>query len=341
MITTNLHMSSHEILLPSKPRLVIEEGNKAIYEIDGLYPGYGHTLGNSLRRIILSSLPGAAITKIKIDGVGHEFETVEGVQEDVINIILNLKRVRFKLLTEDSQVVTLSAKEGVVLAKDLVVPGQVEVLNGDEYIATVTDKKKTLNIELTVELGLGFVQKDELQKEKMELGQIAVDAIFSPVRRVSYEVENMRVGDNTNHNRLRISIETDGTYTPKEALERAVEIMIVQLQSIHEFKGLDEIKEEMKVIEKEKAAIEKTVKESQEYADGEDELNQEEEILKTRVEDLNLSTRTQNALDIAKIRTVGGIARKSKEDLLALEGLGEKGIQEIKRALSNFGILLK
>ncbi|NCS99717.1 DNA-directed RNA polymerase subunit alpha [Candidatus Parcubacteria bacterium] len=332
-------MSSHEILLPSKPRLVKEDGNKAIYEIDGLYPGYGHTLGNSLRRIILSSLPGAAITKIKIDGVGHEFETLEGVQEDVINVILNLKRVRFKLLTDESQIVTLSAKEGVVTAKNLSVPGQVEILNEDEYIATVTDKKKTLNIELTVEKGLGFIQKDEMQKEKMELGQMAIDAIFSPIRRVSYEVENMRVGDNTNHNRLRVSIETDGTYTPKEALERAVEIMILQLQSIHEFKGLDEIQEEMKVIEKEKAAIEKTKIESEE--ESEDDLNQEEEMLKTRVEDLNLSTRTQNALDIAKIRTVGGIARKSKEDLLALEGLGEKGIQEIKRALSNFGILLK
>jgi len=334
-------MSSHEILLPSKPRLVLEEGNKAIYEIDGLYPGYGHTLGNSLRRIILSSLPGASITKIKIDGVKHEFETLEGVQEDVINIILNLKRVRFRLITDESQVVTLSAKEGAVFAKDIATPGQVEVLNKDEYIATVTDKKTTLSIELTIEKGLGFVQKEEVQKEKMELGQIAVDAIFSPIRRVSYEVENMRVGDNTNHNRLRISIETDGTYTPKEALERAVEIMILQLQSIHEFKGLDEIQAEMRALEKEKASIAESIKEMKDESSEGGESDDEEEVMKTRVEDLNLSTRTQNALDTAKIRTVGGLARKSKEDLLALDGLGEKGIQEIKRALSNFGILLK
>jgi DNA-directed RNA polymerase subunit alpha len=333
-------MSSHEILLPSKPRLVKEDGNKAIYEIDGLYPGYGHTLGNSLRRIILSSLPGAAITRVKIDGVGHEFETIEGVQEDVINIILNLKRIRFKLTTDEPQTVTLSVKEGEVFAKDITVPGQVEVLNPEEYIATVTDKKKTLEIEMVIETGLGFIQKDEIQKEKMELGQIAIDALFSPVRRVSYEVENMRVGDNTNHNRLRIAIETDGTYSPKEALEKAVEIMILQLQSIHEFKGLDEIKEEMKALEKEKEAIAKSISEESEDVEEED-VNEEEEALKTRVEDLNLSTRTQNALDAAKIRTVGGIARKSKEDLLALDGLGEKGIQEIKRALSNFGILLK
>jgi DNA-directed RNA polymerase subunit alpha len=334
-------MSSHEILLPSKPRLVKEDGNKAIYEIDGLYPGYGHTLGNSLRRIILSSLPGAAITRLKIDGVGHEFETLEGVQEDVINIILNLKRVRFKLTTDEPQTVTLSAGEGEVLAKDLQVPGQVEVLNGDEYIATVTDKKKKLEVELIVEKGLGFIQKAEIQKEKMELGQIAIDAIFSPIRRVSYEVENMRVGDNTNHNRLRIAIETDGTFTPKEALEKAVEIMILQLQSIHEFKGLEEIKEEMRALEKEKAAIAESVKKAEEEESEEEDDNEEEEVMKTRVEDLNLSTRTQNALDAAKIRTVGGIARKSKEDLLALDGLGDKGIQEIKRALSNFGILLK
>jgi DNA-directed RNA polymerase subunit alpha len=334
-------MLSNEILLPSKPRLVKEDGNKAIYEIDGLYPGYGHTLGNSLRRIILSSLPGAAITKLKIDGVGHEFETLEGVQEDVINIILNLKRVRFKLLTDEPQTVTFSGKEGEVRAKDLTVPGQVEILNGDEYIATVTDKKKTLNIELTVEQGLGFIQKAEIQKEKMELGQIALDAIFSPVRRVSYEVENMRVGDNTNHNRLRISIETDGTYTPKEALEKSVEIMILQLQSIHEFQGLDEIKAEMAIIEKEKAAIAESARKAEKEEEEEEDVNEEEEVLKTRIEDLNLSTRTQNALDGAKIRTVGGIARKSKNDLLELDGLGDKGMQEIKRALSNFGILLK
>jgi DNA-directed RNA polymerase subunit alpha len=334
---------SNEILLPSKPRLVKDDGNKGIYEIDGLYPGYGHTLGNSLRRIILSSLPGAAITTIKIDGVSHEFETLAGVREDVINIILNLKRVRFKMLTDEPQTVTLLKKgDGVVTAGDIDAPGQVEVLNADQYICEVVDKKKELSIELTIQKGLGFVSKEMTQKEKMEIGAIALDAIFTPIRRVSYEVENMRVGDRTDHNRLRLSVETDGTYSPREAIEKSIEIMIMQLQSIHDFKGLDERKE-MLIREVEEIKAESN-EEAMKFELSDDKRTNEEELeeaMKTRIEDLNLSTRTLNSLNIAKIRTVGGIARKTKDDLMNLEGIGEKGVQEIKRALSNFGIILK
>lgn len=328
-------MVESNIILPSKPRLVSEEGNKGVYEIDNLYPGYGHTLGNSLRRIILSSLSGAAITSLRIEGVDHEFAIMDGVKEDVLNIILNLKRIRFKLLTEEAQTVSLKWKgTGLVHAKDIEVSGQVEVLTPDQYICEVTDKKTELNIEMYIQKGLGYVSKEDIQKEKMSIGHISVDAIFTPIRRVSYEVENMRVGDSTNYNRLRISVETDGTYTSREAVERSIEIMILQLQSIHDFKGLDEKPEE--IIE----AVEKEIKDvhdEQESAEGEE----EKEAMKTRIEDLNLSTRTLNALTNAKIRTVGGIARKTADDLLALEGMGDKGVQEIKRTLSNFGILLK
>lgn len=328
-------MVESNIILPSKPRLVTEEGNKGVYEIDNLYPGYGHTLGNSLRRIILSSLSGAAITSLKIDGVDHEFAVMDGVKEDVLNIILNLKRVRFKLVTDEPQIVNLKWKgAGVVKASDIEVSGQVEVLTPEQYICEVTDKKVELNIEMYLQKGLGYVSKEELQKEKMSIGHIAVDAVFTPVRRVSYEVENMRVGDSTNYNRLRMSVETDGTYSPREAIERAVEIMILQLQSIHDFKGLDEKPEE--IIEAVQKEIEE-VHQEKEIAEGEN----EKEIMKMRIEDLNLSTRTLNALTNAKIRTVGGIARKTAEDLLAVEGMGDKGLQEIKRTLSNFGILLK
>ncbi|MEZ4114441.1 MAG: DNA-directed RNA polymerase subunit alpha [Candidatus Paceibacterota bacterium] len=327
MIDTN-------IILPSKPRLVKEEGNKGIYEIDNLYPGYGHTLGNSLRRIILSSLPGASITSIKILGADHEFATMDGVKEDVINIILNLKKVRFKLLTDESQVITLKVKgPKEVFASDIKTSGQVEVLTGDQYICEVTGKID-LEIEMTIQKGLGYVSKDEIQKEKMEIGHIALDAIFTPIRRVAYDVENMRVGDSTNYNRLIITVETDGTYSPREAVEKSIETMIVQLQAIHDFKGLDEKPEAIiEAVQKEVEDVQEESKES-----GEDE---EKEIMKTRIEDLNFSTRTLNSLINGKIRTVGGIARKSETDLLELEGMGEKGIQEIKRALSNFGILLK
>src|SRR3989344_459650 len=229
-------MSDYKIIMPSKPRIVVEEGNKGVYEIDGLYPGYGHPLGNSLRRIILSSLPGASIVSLKIDGISHEFSTMEGIKEDVIMVILNLKKVRFKMLSDEPQTVTLSVKgPKEVAAADIKTGGQVEVLNPGEHIAAVTGKVN-LNIEMHVEKGLGFISKEAFQKEKVDIGTIAVDAIFTPIRRVSYEVENMRVGDKTNHNRLRVSIETDGTLTPREALSRSIEIMINQLKAIVDFK---------------------------------------------------------------------------------------------------------
>jgi DNA-directed RNA polymerase subunit alpha len=332
-------MSNQNITLPSAPRLVSEEGNKGVYEIDNLYPGYGHTLGNSLRRIILSSLPGAAITSLKIKGVDHEFSVIEGVREDVLTIILNLKRVRFNLLTDEPQVLTLSVKgPKTVTAADIQVNGQTEMLTPDQFIAEVTGKVD-FELEVVVERGLGFVSKEVLKKDKNEIGSIAVDATFSPIRRVSYEVEEMRVGDKTNFNRLRITIETDGTYGPREALEKSIELMITQLQAIHHFEAMDITPDKMaEIVEKEiQDSLEKQEEEKEEEDTGDDET----EMLKTRIEDLNLSTRTLNALSNAKIRTVGGIARKKKDDLLELEGLGEKGIQEIKRALSNFGILLK
>jgi DNA-directed RNA polymerase subunit alpha len=320
-------MPEYKILLPSKPRVVVEEGNKGVFEIDGLYPGYGHTLGNSLRRIILSSLPGASITSIKIEGISHEFSTMEGIKEDVIVMILNLKKVRFKMLSDEPQTVTLEVKgPKQVTASDIKVSGQVEVLNPDQYITEVTGKVN-LNIELHIEKGLGFISKENFQKEKVDIGTIAVDAIFTPIRRVAYEVENMRVGDRTNHNRLRISIETDGTLTPREAMSQSIEIMINQLKAVIDFKE-PEVLEEKEEVSKEE---EKEEKKSEDFSD----------VLKTRTDTLDLSTRTLNALTAANIRTLGGLARKKREDLLEVEGIGEKGISEIKKVLAKFGLNLK
>ncbi len=326
-------MLDHTIKLPSKPRIVNEDGNRGTYEIDGLYPGYGHTLGNSLRRIILSSLPGAAITSVKIDGVSHEFSVIDGVREDVINIILNLRQVRFQLHTDEPQTVTLSIKgPKQVTAGDIKVSGQVSISNTDQHIAEITDKNTSLSIEMTVEKGLGFVPSEQHQKTKVDIGTIILDASFTPIRRVSYEVENMRVDDNTNYNRLRIIIETDGTITPREALESSIITMIRQLEAIVEFKQVVEAKEEAPIVVEEDEATEKVdEKESLEMAD----------IMKTRIDSIGLSTRTLNSLTSANIRTLGGIARKHSDDLLEIEGMGEKGIQEIKKVLANFGITLK
>ncbi len=324
-------MPDYNVALPSKPKPVLEEGNLGVYEIESLYPGYGHTLGNSLRRIILSSLPGSAITGLKIDGVLHEFTAMNGVKEDVISLILNLKKVRFVNHTNEPQVLTLSVTgPAVITAANIDVNSQCEVLTPDQFICEVTDKATTLTMEMTIERGLGYLPKEMITKEKVDIGMIALDAEFTPIRRVNYEVEPMRVGDRTDYNRLKISIETDGTLTPRKALEDAIEIMIHQLKAIVGFKEEEVLSESIP-----------TAEEIKEEATPIAEEQVDTEFLKIRIDSLDLSARTLNALSNAGIRTLGGLVRKTEEDLLDIEGLGEKGLQEIKRALSNFGVTLK
>ncbi len=355
-------MSEYKIILPSKPRVVLEEENKGVFEIDGLAPGYGHTLGNSLRRIILSSLPGASIVSVKIEGVTHEFQTLDGIKEDVIVMILNLKKIRFKIISGESHIVNISSKgPKKITAADIKTNGQVEILNPDTYIAEITGKVN-LNIEMKIQNGLGFVSKETLQKEKVEIGNIVVDAIFTPVLRVSYEVENMRVGDKTNYNLLRISIETDGTMTAREALSESIIIMINQLKAIVDFQekenpsltpqALEELLEKKNKSKKEKSQLnttdksvsskteDKNKKTDKDEDENEDEAKSED-VLKTRIDTLDFSNRTLNALTAANIRTIGGLSRKKREDLLEIEGIGEKGINEIKKILEQFGFELK
>ncbi len=324
----------YHVTLPSKPRPVSEEEFTGLYEIDGLFPGYGHTIGNSLRRIILSSLTGAAITTVKIDGVQHEFSTIDGVTEDVVTIILNLKRVRLSLEGDDAQRISLSAQgPKMVTAGDITAPSQVTILNPEQPICEITTKTK-VDMELTVEKGLGYISREQLQKEKMDVGVIALDATFTPIRRVNYEVENMRVGDRTDFNRLRIFIETDGTLTPRQALERAVEIMIYQLKAIVGFKEEEHTMPALsESLEESREATPKVSPPAHKEADA--------EILKTRIESVDISSRTINVLTAANIRTVGGLARKTEEDILTIEGMGVKGLQEIKDALVKLGVSLK
>ncbi len=321
-------MLETNVALPSKPRVVKDEEFSGIFEIDGLYPGYGHTLGNSLRRIILSSLPGAAITEVKIDGVAHEFSTIEGVREDVVTILLNLKRIRLGMHGDGPLTVSLKANgPKVITAGDLTVPSQITILNPDQKIAEITDKSAKLNMEITVEHGLGYVPRDIHKKEKVDIGTMALDAVFTPIRRVNYEVENMRVGDRTDYNRLRVFIETDGTLTPREALEESIEIMVHQLKAIIGFqdttsRGTDEATA---------PALEST-----------EEANElDSDVLKTRIETLDLSARVQGALETANIRTVGGLVRKKKDDILSLDGMGPKGLEEIEAILEKMGTSLK
>lgn len=318
-------MLETNVTLPSKPRVVSEQDNHGIFEIDGLYPGYGHTLGNSLRRIILSSLPGSAITQVKIDGVEHEFATLDGVKEDVITLLLNLRRVRLHMHVDEPMTITLN-KSGIgpVTAADIEVPTQVEILNPEQHIADITNKSTKLNIEITVERGLGYVPREVHQKDKVEIGTIALDAVFTPIRRANYEVENMRVGDRTDYNRLRVMIETDGTYSPREALEKSIEIMIHQLKSIIGFQDQHQSTSTPEPVTEESKT---------------DDFDQE--VLKTRIETLDLTSRTLQALEDASIRTIGGLVRKKKSDILALDGIGPKGFEEIQDLLGRMNLKLE
>jgi DNA-directed RNA polymerase subunit alpha len=215
------------IPLPHPPKIIKKKENFAQFEIEGLYPGYGVTIGNTLRRVLISSLEGAAVTNVKIKGVHHEFSTIPGVLEDVITVILNLKKLRFKLFSEEPQKAVLKIKgKKEVKGSDFELPGQVELVNKDAPVCTVTDKKKELEMEIQIDKGIGYEPLERRKKEKLEVGAIPLDAIFTPIRKVSFRVENMRVGKRTDFDRLFLDIETDGTITPQEAFARTSEILV-------------------------------------------------------------------------------------------------------------------
>lgn len=316
---------------PTKPKIVREEGSRAVLEIEGLYPGYGHTLGNALRRVLLSSLLGAAVTSIKIEGVGHEFTAIEGVMEDVVDLSLNIKQMRLRLHEEGPFTITISASgEREVLGRDFKAPSQVEIVSKDAHIATLSSKKSRLAVEAVVESGVGYVPVEARAKEKVEVGTIALDAAFSPVRHVNYEVENMRVGDRTDYNRLLVTIETDGSVAPRDAYRQAAEILVAQFGALSGGFAENVTRAERPGAQHPEEEALAAVSEAG-----------DESVLKTKLDDLKFSSRTLNALREAGIKTVGGLARKRKETIAEIEGMGEKGIQEVKKALGNLGITLK
>ncbi len=236
--------------LPQSPKIVKKDGNSAVIEVDSLYPGYGTTLGNALRRVLLSSIPGAAITTVKITGVDHEFSTIPNVMEDVIHILLNLKQVRFKLFKDEAITIKLSVKgEKKVTAADFqTIGGEVEIVNTDAYIATLTDKKASLEIEAEITPGVGYEPIERRKKDKIAIGSIALDAIYTPVRKVMFSAENMRVGDRTDFNKLVFEIETDGSIRPEEAFKKAVDILDEHIKILGEIEITEE--EEVKKVSK-------------------------------------------------------------------------------------------
>lgn len=305
--------------LPSSIKIIEQKKNYGKFEIEGLYPGYGVTIGNVLRRVLLSSIEGAAVVFFKIKGIHHEFSTINHVSDTVLDIMLNLKQLRVKLHSNDPQVLKLKTEgEKKVSAKDFQSNPMVEIMNPDLLIATITDKKGKIEMEVTVEKGLGYLQVEERKEEKIPIGTIAVDAIFSPVRRVNFQVENMRVGEKTDYNRLIITIETDASISPKEALSKAAAILKDHFIYIEE-KFISEIKEDMKVSLK----------------------NQKKEPKDILIENLDLGLRTKKALISNGIKTLAGLLRYREETLSTLKGLGEKSLEEVKKILKDLKYTLK
>jgi len=288
---------------------------------DPFETGYGHTVGNSLRRVLLSSLEGAAITSVKIDGAMHEFTTVEGVTEDVTDIVLNLKRVKFKAHTRDEQVLLLSVnKEGAVTAGDIQLNQGIEVVNPDQLICTI-DKKKKLEMELTVKVGRGFCPGDENKKPGQAIGVVAIDSLFSPVTRVRYGVEAARVGNRTDYDRLVLEIWTDGRITPDDALTQASAILAHHLDV---FVGYDK-----NAIEFEEAADKQ-----------DDEKAKLKKLLNMSVNEIELSVRAANCLNNANITTVGQLAMKTEQEMLKYRNFGKKSLNEIKEKLTSLNLSL-
>ena len=288
---------------------------------DPFETGYGHTIGNSLRRVLLSSLEGAAITSMKVDGAQHEFATIDGVTEDVTDIVLNLKKIKFKAHTRDEQVLLLSAnKEGPVTAADIQLNQNVELVNPDQPICTL-DKKKKFEMELTVKIGRGFCPGDENKKPNQAIGVIAIDSIFSPVTRVRYAVEAARVGNRTDYDRLVLEIWTDGRITPDDALTQASAILAHHLDV---FVGYD-----------------KNAVEFEEAADKQDDEKAKlKKLLNMSVNEIELSVRAANCLNNANITTVGQLALKTEQEMLKYRNFGKKSLNEIKDKLSSLGLSL-
>ncbi|MDP3964156.1 MAG: DNA-directed RNA polymerase subunit alpha [bacterium] len=243
------------ILLPNSINVETGDENQGIFTIEPCYPGYGTTLGNALRRVLLSSLDGSAITAVKIKGASHEFSAIPGVKEDVVDIILNLKSVKIKCHSDEPVTVTIKEKgEKKVTAKSIKTSNDVEVANGDQLIATLTDASTEFEMELTVERGRGYMPVENREKENRDIGMIAIDAVYTPVRNVNFEVENVRVGQMTNFDKLTLDVITDGTMTPEEAVSKAAEILRDHFVSIADAIDVGDGKKEKEEVSEKKSA---------------------------------------------------------------------------------------
>lgn len=310
-----------------KPKIEIaeisEDNRYGKFICEPLERGYGTTFGNSLRRMLLSSLEGAAITSIRIDGVLHEFSTIPGVRDDVTNIVLNLKELCLKMAGNEPRIIRIDVEgEKEVTAADIICDADIEILNPDLHIATVNEDGK-LKIEMTVERGRGYVPADKNKKPDDTIGVIPIDSIFSPVKRVNYTVQDTRVGNVTDYDRLILEVWTDGSLRPEEAVSKAAGILVMHLKLFQNMDGLPEEEEE------------------EEATFPEEEEDDSSKVLDMTIEDIDLSVRSFNCLKRANISTVADLAEKTEDDMMKVRNLGRKSLEEVKKKLEELGLTLK
>lgn len=310
-----------------KPKIEIaeisEDNRYGKFICEPLERGYGTTFGNSLRRMLLSSLEGAAITSIRIDGVLHEFSTIPGVRDDVTNIVLNLKELCLKMTGNEPRIIRIDVEgEKEVTAADIICDADIEILNPDLHVATVNEDGK-LKIEMTVERGRGYVPADKNKKPDDTIGVIPIDSIFSPVKRVNYTVQDTRVGNVTDYDRLILEVWTDGSLRPEEAVSKAAGILVMHLKLFQNMDGLPEEEEE------------------EEATFPEEEEDDSSKVLDMTIEDLDLSVRSFNCLKRANINTVADLAEKTEDDMMKVRNLGRKSLEEVKKKLEELGLTLK
>lgn len=303
---------------PALANVTDHNPTSATFAIEPLAPGYGMTLGNSLRRVLLSSIAGAAVTGFRVNGISHEFTTIKGVKEDVVAIMLNLKGVRFKVFSDEPQTLTLTKKgKGAIKAKDIQTNADVEIVNPDHVIGHIDDDKASVTMELNVEAGRGYRALDETGSGRTISDMIMMDALFTPVLRVRYKVENTRVGQMTDLDRLLITIDTDGSLTPSDAFEEAAAILVNQYTALA---GQTRVE-----------AMPSPRSETGDVMGGE---GDEPAELMTSIEDLNLSARTTNALVNNDIHTIRDLLSLSEAELRDLKGFGNKALDEVKEKLA-------
>jgi DNA-directed RNA polymerase subunit alpha len=344
------------IILPNKFNVVSENSKEGVFEVAGLYPGYGITLGNSLRRILLSSIEGAAITYFKVNNAPHEFTTLKGVYENVLEVMLNLKQLRFKSFSAEPKVLYLEVNgEKEVTGYDIKKDAEVELMNPEVHIATLTDKKASLSLEITLEKEVGYSQVEDRQKKvgKLPIGVIGVDALFSPVLNVSFEVENMRVGDRTDYNLLRLKVTTDGTVTPHDALYEALKTSnkltetvlallpwgqpkIEEEQPVKEVKAVKEIKESKEKKEVKEVKEESSKDIAQVLADLKDKDPKD-----IKIDEMGFTSRVVKALNSNGFRTLSGLLKISSETIQGMNQIGDKVFAEIKERVEALGYSLK